>query len=114
MQSIGENKPEVHPISASEYAKIHAILQRIAGLRRAMAATALLGVAVSSFVFLYAVSYGIIQFLSEPGRIFSQALQYGIISFVPFIAIMGYFSYRVNKHIEKLSKGKYEPPIIIE
>ena len=37
-----------------------------------------------------------------------------LIVYVPFLAVMAYFSLRVNRHIERLTRGKYEPPRIIE
>lgn len=32
-----------------------------------------------------------------------------ILSFIPFMGVAGYLSYRVNKRIERLSKVKIEP-----
>ncbi len=34
--------------------------------------------------------------------------------YLPFLAVIAYISLRVNRHIERLTRGKYEPPRIIE
>jgi hypothetical protein len=100
-----------HSMTAQEYAKVRAILERIAGLRRAMTATAVIGVLASILAWLFVTSF---ELLTLNASAFGLGLEYGIVAFVPFIAIIGYFSYRVNRHIDRLSRGKYEPPMMIE
>jgi len=98
-------------MTGQEYAKVRAVLERIRGLRRAMVVTAVIGVFTS---YLVSILVGIRAAISLSPNALGEALEYGIVSFIPFVAIIGYFSYRVNKHIDRLSKGKFEPPVLIE
>ena len=109
-------EPTPHPISAEEYAKVRAVLERIEGLRRAMVAIIAIGLFCSFLAwFLSLVSYIFAYpYSSNPVNPFYSALVYAVLVFIPFLLLTGYFSYRVNRHIERLSRGKYEPPRIIE
>ncbi len=102
---------EVHPLTADEYERVRAVLARIAGLRRAMTATAIIGVVASWIVFLAVTSSEVLAFDTA---VFWLGLASSIAAFAPFIGIIGYFSYRVNRHIDRLGKGKYRPPMTIE
>ncbi len=108
---MSQEKTEGHPMAAIEYVKVRAVLERITGLRRAMTATAVIGAATSAYVFFFVAIGELVMFKTSA---FSDGIQYGVASFAPFIALIGYLSYRVNRHIDRLSRGKYEPPMIIE
>jgi hypothetical protein len=106
-----------HPMTAGEYAKVHAILQRISGLRRAMITTALVGVAVSTFSFVYTglridprTSLFTVSYTAET---LARALLYSIFLYLPVILILGYFSNKVNRQVEQLANGRYEKTIVV-
>jgi len=90
---------------------IRAVLARISGLRLLIVGVALFGALVSISVFF---TEGAIQasktILGNTNNPFSVALSYAILSSIPFIGIAGFLSYRVNRHIRRLSRGRYEPP----
>lgn len=104
-------------MTGAEYAKVQAVLQRINGLRRAMVATTAVGVAVSSFLFVYTglhvdkSGYFIVSYTAQT---LASALLFSIFAFLPAILILGYFSNHVNTHIEGLAKGKYEKTIVLD
>ncbi len=99
----------VHGIMASEYAKIQAVRERIAGLRMGMVATAIAGTFTSFLIFELALTSLSVGFRPSP---FQDAFQAALIALVPFLAVIGFLSYRVNKHITRLSQGKFEPPAL--
>lgn len=106
-----EERAVVQAMRAAEYAKIHAVKERIAGLRRGMVAVAIGGVVTSTVVFWLSFFVFITQF--RPSFV-GDAIQLGFITWLPFIALIGYLSYRVNRYIERLSQGKFEPRRVIE
>ena len=98
-------------MDAAEYAKVEAVKLRVFGLRMAMVAVGLVGVATSVVVFLLSLSAGLLGL--RPTAL-GEAVQLGLVVLVPFMIGEGYLSYRVNRHIDRLSKGKFEPPRIVE
>ncbi|HUI86901.1 MAG TPA: hypothetical protein VLY21_07075 [Nitrososphaerales archaeon] len=107
-----------HPMTAGEYAKVQAIVRRVEGLRRAMLATALAGMAVSTFSFVYtglrinsATGFFTIRYTADT---LARALLYSIFLYLPVILILGFFSNRVNKHLEQLASGRYERTIVVD
>lgn len=102
------------PLSSIEYAKIEAVKSRIAGLRMGIVGSAITGVAVSFIVFLVAeagqVSNAVLGGSSGPGG----PILWSVVSAIPFMLICGYLSYRVNRHTDRLSRGKFEPRLIFE
>ncbi len=119
---MSEANPEAmldsHPMTAGEYAKVQAVLRRIDGLRHAMFATAIVGVAVSTFSFVYtglridsATGIFTIRYTADT---LARALLYSIFLYLPVILILGYFSNHVNKHLELLASGKYEKTIVVD
>lgn len=76
-----------------------------------MTATAIVGVLASFSVFVIFTSA---QVPTLDTIASSTGLQYGLVTFIPFIAAVGYFSHRVNKQIARLSKGRYEPLVLLE
>ncbi len=103
-----EQVEQVHSTTAEEYAMIRAVLSRITGLRLMMVGVAIIGAISSLYV------YGLVataQVISGNINAFSLAQSDAIFAIVPFIGIIGYLSYRVNKHIRRLSHGRYEPPV---
>lgn len=98
-------------MTAEEYAKVSAVSARIVGLRRSMTATAFVGIATSWFVFLAVSSF---EVLTLDAAAFWLGLASSIAAFAPFVGIIGYLSSRVNKHIDRLSRGKYGAPMITE
>ena len=109
-------EPPLHPMTPDEYAKIQGVLERIEGLRRAMIATVAAGL-LSSFL----VYVGVHAFLGclwtcpsnqPPDEL--VAFIYGASAFIPFVVMAGFLSRKVGRHIDRLSKGKYELPRVIE
>ncbi|MDG7000433.1 MAG: hypothetical protein JRN15_15155 [Nitrososphaerota archaeon] len=111
MAQTEEQEVLTHAIDAEEYSMIQAVIARISGLRMLMIGVAVIGVISSITVFIYETAYQISRsFLGNANNPLSAALSFAILSATPFMAIEGYLSYRVNKHIRRLSRGRYEPP----
>jgi hypothetical protein len=118
--SLEEQQTEldIRPMTAGEYAKVQAVLGRINGLRRAMVTTAVVGMAISLFTFVYTglhlnsvTGYFMVSYTAKT---LAAALLYSIFAYLPVILVLGYFSNHVNKHIEKLAKGSYEKTIVLD
>jgi hypothetical protein len=100
-----------HPMTAAEYSKIRSVLERIAGLRRAMVVTGVVGVITSLLVFEIVSSSDLLT--SSPDA-FPAGFWYGALAFTPFVATIGYLSSRVSHHIERLARGKYEQLVPVD
>jgi len=117
-EDIAEGGLDSRPMTAVEYAKVHAILERIDGLRRSMTATAVVGAAVSCFSFVYTglhvdskTGYFALSYTADT---LARALLYSIFAFLPFILVLGFFSNHVNMHIDELASGRYERRILLD
>jgi len=104
-------------MTAGEYAKVHAILEKIEGLRRAMIITAIVGAAVSTFSFVYTglriegkTGFFVIDYTANT---LATALLFSIFLYLPVILILGFFSNRVNSLLEQLANGRYERTIVV-
>jgi len=82
-----------------------------------MFATAAVGVAVSTFTFVYTglhfdkSGYFVVSYTAKT---LASALLFSIFVFLPAILILGYFSNHVNAHIEDLAKGQHEKTIVLD
>lgn len=94
-------------ISSEDYAMIRAVLARINGLRLMMVATGIAGIFASAYDFLVTLAQ---QALQGNINAFFVASEYAILTYIPFIGIIGYLSMRVNKHVRRLSRGRFVPP----
>jgi hypothetical protein len=96
-------------------AKIEAVKSRIVGLRLGIVATAISGVVVSLFVFLLtaAVQVSSNVFGQSSGGSPGGPFFWAVVAAIPFMAICGYLSHRVNKHTDRLSRGKFEPRLVL-
>jgi len=83
-----------------------------------MIATAITGAMVSSLVFVAAaavqISNGLFGGRPGGGDILSNPFTVAVLVAIPFIILGGYLSYRVNRHTDRLSRGKFEPRLIFE
>jgi uncharacterized membrane protein len=81
-----------------------------------MMALAIIGGVVSFIVFFVVeaaeLSRGILG-QSSPDYLVAP-LRAALVTFVPFVSVCTYFSYRVNKHINRLSRGKLGPSLVFE
>ncbi len=50
-----------------------------------------------------------VEILKGNVNAFSVASSDAILTIIPFIGIIGFLSYRVSKHIRRLSRGHYVP-----
>jgi len=96
-----EEHPPYH-MTSGEYAKVCAALVRIEGLRGAIAAVIGGGFLTSFMTFIAALSVSAN----------SYEITISVVGvFVPFLMIAAYLISRVDEHIERLSRGEYEPPL---
>jgi multisubunit Na+/H+ antiporter MnhC subunit len=108
-----------HTLNAQEYAKIQAVLAKIDGLRKTIMGVGLAGLITSFLTFIFTANY-LSEFNTgytthyDTQAILGYSVLTAFVIYVPFLAVMAYFSLRVNRHIERLTRGKYEPPRIIE
>lgn len=101
------------PMTPADYAKIRAVLAQIQGLRLAIIGTALGGVAVVTLVFMFSLYSN--TFTSPPtNNPVGSALYLSAAVALPFVMLAGYLSTRIDKHINRLSRGKYERPVLVE
>ena len=102
---MSEQKPPSTVMTAQEYAKITAVVQRINGLRQAMWAAGISAVILSLMVF---VSVYAGQYLVSSSLAYRDGLTYGGLTLLPFVLIIGFLSYRVSVYVARLSVGKFE------
>lgn len=91
-----------NPMTLDEYAKVCAALVRIEGLRGAIAAAIGGGLLTSFMIFIAALSVSANSYEITVSVV-------GV--FVPFLMIAAYLIFRVDEHVERLSRGEYEPPL---
>ncbi len=111
-----ESSEKAYPLTSVDYAKIEAVKARIGGLRMGMIASVASG-AVLAFIAFFLVTVGnLVRGLSgQIGTEFwSNPFLIAVLTLAPFMFLTGYLSYIVDRHIERLSRGKFEPRIIIE
>jgi hypothetical protein len=104
-RTVQEEPEEDNTSLIEDYAKVRSVLARITGLRLMMVASAVVAGISALIVWFYEF---IIQVAALNPNALSVSLSYAIFSTIPFMALMGYFHYRVGKHIRRLSYGKYE------
>lgn len=99
---VGEAYP-AHLMTSKEYAKVCAALARVEGLRGTV--TAVIGVGLlTSFMTLIAD-------LSVSAGSFETTISVvGV--FVPYLLVAAYLRRRLDKHVERLSRGECEPPLL--
>jgi hypothetical protein len=102
-----QEEEEFHPKTAEEDAMIKATLARISGLRLLMVGVSVMAGVVALVVYLY--EYVIFSLAGNPNTLF-LSLSYSIFSAIPFMGVIGFASFRANKHIRRLSRGRYMPP----
>ncbi len=102
-----------HSMTAEEYAKVVAMTARIRGLRMAIFGTGIVGFVSSLTAFLYLPALNSYRYSSLAQQL-EYALASAFIVSIPFIVFMLFLTYRVNKHIDRLSRGRFEPVKVIE
>ena len=114
MTTPEESKDSDAKILVSELAVMNSVKQRIAGLRYAMVGAAAAGFVTSFVVWFYTILGASISLTFDATHTYTQALSFAILAFLPYLTAIAFLSYRVNKHVRRLSRGKYEPPPVEE
>lgn len=96
-------------MTAQEYAMVRAVVAKISGLRLLMVGAGI-GGGITSFIVWFWVLYAQVVNLTANVNTPQLALSDAILTFIPFIGLIGILSYRVNRHVSKLSRGRYTPP----